>query len=334
MVSMAVLRRTKAEDHVNYLHQSARRGLGRASAPCPICRLPMREVSAAPPARGLMLDVCTRCQFIWFDPTELQRTPDPSPRPLRLPALEPSDAPPAEPIEPQPQTSRVGPDHWYQWLLALFGLPVEHGAPALRGKPWITWVISATILILSIIGFVRFRTAVEQYGLIPAQWSRLGGLTVLTSFFLHANWVHLLGNLYFLLIFGDNTEDVLGPLRYGLLLLLATAAGGALYVAANLASQVPCIGASGGISGVLVFYLLRFPHARMGVLLFRFFFYVKMPAPLFLLLWIGLQALGSFLSGGGAGVAYLAHLGGAAVGVAFWLADLVARRIPRRVEPA
>jgi membrane associated rhomboid family serine protease len=104
---------------------------------------------------------------------------------------------------------------------------------------------------------------VMQFGLVPAELWRDGGITLITSFFLHGDLFHLIGNAYFLLIFGDNVEDQLGRWRYALVVLLAALAGDLLHVAADPRDTVPCIGASGGISGVIVFYALKFPQARL-----------------------------------------------------------------------
>src|SRR5207249_4486791 len=114
-----------------------------------------------------------------------------------------------------------------------------------------------------------------------------------TSFFLHGGWVHLLGNLYFLLIFGDNVEDYLGRWRYLLLILLAMIVGDALHVLMDPRSAVPVIGASGGIAGIITFYALKFPRVRLGFL-FRFWWF-HMPAYFALIMWVLLQFVGAWL---------------------------------------
>jgi membrane associated rhomboid family serine protease len=95
--------------------------------------------------------------------------------------------------------------------------------------------------------------AVQLFGLIPAQAFRLHGLTFITSFFLHAGIIHLVGNMYFLLVFGDDAENFLGPLRYIALIALAAFVGDLLHIASAPASTIPCIGASGGIAGLITF---------------------------------------------------------------------------------
>jgi membrane associated rhomboid family serine protease len=133
----------------------------------------------------------------------------------------------------------------------------------------------------------------------------------------------LIGNVYFLLIFGDNVEDDLGPWRWLLLLTTATVAGGLLHTMLMPHSEIPCIGASGGISGIITYYALRFPHARLGIM-FRYWWYFRwlnISAFGALLLWFGLQLLIAFyVHLGLSNVGVLAHLGGAAAGaIAFLL---------------
>ena len=143
------------------------------------------------------------------------------------------------------------------------------------------------------------------------------GLTFITSFFLHGGIIHLLGNLYFLLIFGDNVEDFLGKAKYLLLIGLSAFAGDILHIVADPRAQVPSIGASGGIAGVLVYYCLQFPKAKVGLLIW--FRWIRIPVGWMLAFWVAGQILGTVkqLSGFGS-VSALAHLGGAIVGVLFW----------------
>jgi membrane associated rhomboid family serine protease len=138
--------------------------------------------------------------------------------------------------------------------------------------------------------------------------------TLVTAMFLHGDWMHLIGNMAFLWIFGDNVEDALGHFRYLLFYLLCGVGAGLVHVAANLGSTVPAIGASGAISGVLGGYLMLHPRAQVLTLFLRFM--VRMPAFVVLGLWIGFQIFSaSFESGGEAGgVAWWAHIGGFVIG--------------------
>jgi membrane associated rhomboid family serine protease len=141
--------------------------------------------------------------------------------------------------------------------------------------------------------------------------------TLLTSLFLHGSPLHLAGNMLFLWIFGDNVEEVLGTWRYLLVYLACGVMGTLAQVAANPDSMIPTLGASGAIAGVMGAYLIWFPQNQVRVLIFRFIAVV--PAVLVIGLWIVLQVwlgFGSFSQlGQQGGVAYLAHVGGAATGI-------------------
>ncbi len=136
-----------------------------------------------------------------------------------------------------------------------------------------------------------------------------------TCMFLHGGWWHLIGNMWFLLIFGNNIEDRLGHLLYAIFYVLGGLAATATHWAIDPSSTAPVIGASGAIAAVLGAYAVTFPHARIRTLLFLFVFVtvVELPAYLFLALWFGGQLLSAFGTIGGqmdGGVAWWAHVGG------------------------
>jgi membrane associated rhomboid family serine protease len=143
-------------------------------------------------------------------------------------------------------------------------------------------------------------------------------LTVLSSMFLHGGWAHIGFNMLFLWIFGNNVEDRLGRLRFAGFYLLGGASASALQWAFDRSSDVPTIGASGAIAAVLAGYLLLYPRAVVITLVG--WIPVPLPAMLFLVIWIVLQVLGAADGfgqvGGAGGVAYFAHVGGFAFGLA------------------
>lgn len=159
----------------------------------------------------------------------------------------------------------------------------------------------------------------SEWALVPARLSSGDGfLTLITSMFMHGGFMHIIGNMLFLWIFGDNLEDEMGHLRYlGFYLLCGIAAGLAQYAGAPF-SRVPMVGASGAIAGVMGGYLLLFPKARVDVLFIFIIFFKVIPFPAWLMLgiWFAMQlfaGLGSLDASGG--VAYLAHAGGFVAGV-------------------
>jgi membrane associated rhomboid family serine protease len=159
---------------------------------------------------------------------------------------------------------------------------------------------------------------IQLYGLVPDQF-RVSA--VFTSMFLHGGWLHVLGNMWFLWIFGDNVEDLLGHTKFLLFYLLCGTAAALGQVLAGPYSTVPMVGASGAIAGVMGAYLIKFPRARILTLIFVLFFIttIEVPAPLMLLLWFVMQlfsGLGSITHGlSQGGVAFFAHVGGFVTGI-------------------
>jgi membrane associated rhomboid family serine protease len=156
-------------------------------------------------------------------------------------------------------------------------------------------------------------------------------LAVLVSMFLHGSWLHVLGNMLFLWVFGNNVEDYLGRFGYVAFYLFAGLVAAATYILSNPDSITPVLGASGAIAGVMGMYLVLWPRARVTSFVPIFiFFVVSLPAALVLLTWFGLQ----FLTDPNSGVAWVAHVGGFVVGALVGLALRVLKPprppIPRR----
>lgn len=162
-----------------------------------------------------------------------------------------------------------------------------------------------------------------QYGLIPDHF-RFSN--VFTSMFLHGGWMHVLGNMWFLWIFGDNIEDILGHGKFVLFYLLCGVAAAMTQTYLSLDSRVPMVGASGAIAGVMGAYLVKFPRSRIYSLIFYIFITtIDVPAWVMLIYWFAIQ----FFSGLGSlaaptaqgGTAFFAHVGGflAGIGLIFLL---------------
>ena len=145
-------------------------------------------------------------------------------------------------------------------------------------------------------------------------------INVLTSMFLHGSWMHLLGNMWFLWLFGNNVEDAMTRVRFVIFYLACGLAAALLQVVTEPSSAVPMVGASGAISGVMGAYLVLFPRVRVYTLVPLFFIFttVALPAWVMLLYWAALQLFGGFVRIGGessGGVAFWAHVGGFIAGV-------------------
>jgi membrane associated rhomboid family serine protease len=143
-------------------------------------------------------------------------------------------------------------------------------------------------------------------------------MTMFTSMFMHGGWMHLIGNMLYLWIFGDNVEDAMGHGRFAVFYLLCGVAAVLAQALPDPSSTIPMVGASGAISGVLGAYLLLYPHARVLVAIPLGFILhtMRIPAGLVLVLWFGLQLLSSAMAQPGqGGVAFRAHIGGFVAGM-------------------
>ncbi|HEY76277.1 MAG TPA: rhomboid family intramembrane serine protease [Thermoflexia bacterium] len=163
--------------------------------------------------------------------------------------------------------------------------------------------------------------AVPYYITHPTQYP-WAPLTLVTSMFLHAGWAHLIGNMLYLWIFGDNVEDALGRIGYVLFYFAAGIAAGLAQVLVAPDSQIPGVGASGAIAGVLAVYLVLYPAAPVRVLVPGFYFMrvARVPALIVLGMWFVIQLFNGFLSLGAmtlatGGVAWFAHIGGFVAGL-------------------
>ena len=177
---------------------------------------------------------------------------------------------------------------------------------------------TAIFLYQFLLGY-RVDQFIRTWGIIP---NDLHLITLLTSMFLHGGWLHLLGNMLFLWVFGRNLEDLIGGGRFLVFYLVCGLAAGVVQVIASPYTQVPTIGASGAIAGVMGAYLIKFPRSQIDtlVLLIIFFTRLTIPAPFYLILWFGMQFVSGFESIGernytGGGVAYFAHIGGFIAGI-------------------
>jgi len=188
-------------------------------------------------------------------------------------------------------------------------------------------IATVAIILLNVAVFVLWQLpsglnrTVLQAGFVPEALTEHepGAMThLITSMFMHGGWMHLLGNMWFLWIFGKNVEDVCGHIRFVCFYVLSGAGATLLYAMFSPDSEVPLVGASGAISGVLGAYLLKFPKATVRTLVFfGFTTIINIPAFLFLLIWIGMQLYlqtASHASHQTGGVAYMAHIGGFVAG--------------------
>ena len=212
-------------------------------------------------------------------------------------------------------------------------IPLKDDNPT-RTTPFVNWTLMGLCIVVFLwqvgLGPRGNQEAIYALGVIPAvllEGARLPPeialvppeLTIFTSMFMHGGWLHLIGNMLYLWIFGDNVEDSMGHLRFIIFYLVCGTAAVFAQALPNTQSTIPMIGASGAISGVLGAYLLLYPHARVVVLIPLGFFsqVILLPAGIVLALWFGLQLLQSAVTPKDvAGIAFGAHIGGFIAGMA------------------
>jgi membrane associated rhomboid family serine protease len=175
-----------------------------------------------------------------------------------------------------------------------------------------------------------------QYGLVPVNFHFSN---ILTSMFLHAGWLHVLGNMWFLWIFGDNIEDILGHQKYLIFYLICGIAAAVTQVFFNMDSRVPMVGASGAIAGVMGAYLVKFPQSRIKTLIFFIFItFIDVPAWFMLIYWFAVQffsGIGSIAESAASdgGTAFFAHVGGFLTGILLIHLLGARQRYVRRWDP-
>ncbi len=227
--------------------------------------------------------------------------------------------------------------------------PYRDDNPTL-GTPVVTWLliglnVAVWVLVQGMGAEPLLSKSVCELGLIPGEFlgripegytlpmgpttaCELGGerslITPLSSMFLHGGWFHLIGNMWFLWLFGNNVEDSMGHVRYVVFYLLSGLAAAAAQTFINPSSPIPMVGASGAISGVMGAYVVLYPRVRVHMLVVLGFFITRIAVPAFLMLgyWFLIQILGGLPGLGGeegGGVAFWAHAGGFVTGAALIL---------------
>jgi membrane associated rhomboid family serine protease len=201
-------------------------------------------------------------------------------------------------------------------------IPIGDDNSARRLTPVVTYVLIALNALVFFLELSSGNAFIERWAFVPSRFldNPVADFpTLFTSMFMHASWVHLLGNMLYLWIFGDNVEDRLGHATFTVFYLLCGLGATFAQLAVSLGSNIPNLGASGAIAGVLGAYLLMFPRSRVNVLMGRAI--IPMPTLVVLGFWILLQvfsSVGTFTASSqteGGGVAYMAHIGGFVAGM-------------------
>lgn len=331
---------------------AAPRGLeSRHGKPCGCCERPMAEVTPFDGADAQVLDFCPDCHFVAFDPKEWFKTYTDFRESGQAASFLELHGSSSKVLQIDTSKQRQEREQYWDtfrkkskaleqfkvnyslnekdgaWrLVAMAGFPLEEWQPEFRHTPYLTWLLVVATSVISIYAFTDVLGILHRYAFVPALFPETECWRSLSSFFLHGGVLHLIANMYFLWVFGDNVEDYLGKLRYLLLLVTATYMGDVAHWALNPDSMIPCVGASGGISGIIAFYALQFPRARIAIAppivspLFALFWLIRLKVGWALLIWFGMQGLLLFLQASGlSNISAAAHLGGAAAGAIFWM---------------
>lgn len=223
------------------------------------------------------------------------------------------------------------PEARYNDLVAHYGF-VPHRLAQLNDPTLLVRVPVGSEIVQPMFGPAHERTVTVTLAPAPREIY----LSLLTCLFLHGGWLHVLGNVWFLFIFGDNVEDRLGHVPYLVFYLLGGLAASLMQWATDPVSDAPVIGASGAIAAVLGAYAVTYPWVRVRTLIFIVFYvtFVELPALIVLGLWLGVQlldGLGALRLHTSGGVAFWAHVGGFAFGAA--LMPLLSAIIPQPKPP-
>jgi membrane associated rhomboid family serine protease len=309
---------------INQLWRQAREDLDPQGRDCPYCQRPMALVRLPEEKNSYSIDICSHCLIFWFDAKELSEIPlhkqelqekadqefeQKYQKELKFLNLEKLDKQKRESFIKQTRPSLVN------FIFSIFGFPFEEDENWFSYQPFITWTLSFIMILVYVLTMIHDNQLIYSLGFIPDQAFRYFGMTTFSSFFLHASLFHVLGNLYFFLTFGDNVEDELGKFRYILLLFSAHMFGLLLHALFEPQGDIPLVGASGGISGILAYYAISFPKKKIG---FMFYFrWLSAPSWFYFGLWILMQVGNAIQQSLGAAgnVSGLGHLGGILVGI-------------------
>ena len=265
---------------------------------CPSCPRPMQEVNLCCDDGNLVLDVCRACQFVWFDPGEFEAlpakpvVPPPAGRSFSEKDREEIASAAAQKIKKDLDVPEyVFPGRVESFVTML--VPLEKG-DTVSSRPIITWILTALLLTIGIwinMDEGRLVEVVSRYTIMPGEGEGFLSLALFTHFFVHIGPLHLVVAVYCLWVCGDNVEDYLGPIDFLLLLVLSITGGVILPLLVSSYVKVEVWGAFGGLSGVLVFYLCRFPHVKFTTFDFRFGQYFTVSAGVFVAAWFGFLGL-------------------------------------------
>ena len=276
--------------------------LGDSKRHCHVCDQTLARYHLMP-GFEVEVDTCSRCSGVWIDNEELEKV-------THSPAIEKALLELDKPVKKR------------TWLFQILSqMPVEYNLKT-KVTPWATYallILNILFFISYSLGFVGEFYAYDNFSLHSDRVSNGDQLwTLLTHMYMHGGVMHLVGNMYFLYIIGDNLEEALGRSKFILYYTLCGFAAAAAQILADTSSTIPMVGASGAIAGLFGMYLLWFRHASLTLMIVV---YQKKVSPLvFFAIWLAINIFGLYTASvNGGGVAYWAHIGGFIAGIVIGL---------------
>ena len=297
---------------------------------CRVCKSKLRQVylRVDEQAPKIELDVCRRCQVFCFDPNELEQLPA-APEPVKEFKHKPNTAidlsAPMELPDDMPAFT-ADDERLSDVLLGAMGVPVDRGGGASR-QPWLTYVLlllcAAGLAVSGTYGSGQINRA---WGFIPSSAFRCGGVTFITSAFLHTGIAHFAGNIYFLWLSGRILEEILPFKKMILLFVSSLFSAKVFYLLTAVDPDIPCVGASGFIAGFMACCAVLCPCRKLSFMFrnsigFRYLTgnhnlcWIELPVWLCFILWFGFQVVCAFFLPD-SGVAFTSHIGGSLAGAA------------------
>jgi len=289
---------------------------------CPACKNTMQGFQVPFEFRSVVVDHCGSCGALWLDRGEGQKLAEIVAAAAASGALNTTSGGQAilSDDELAHSQDRERPPGMRLLLFQFFtGLPIEVFNPVYR-RPWITQSFVVLMTLIFLAQFAMFASSTERevmeflrmWGVVPelvGQGQNLHGL--LTHAFLHGSFAHLVSNMYFLWIFGDNVEDRIGRVGFIVLFVLSALSGAVLQIVFQQNATIPMVGASGAVAGLMAAYLMLFPRVKLWVMILIFPF--RIPVWIYIAFWIGVQFLMASLNVPGVG--WFAHIGGFMTGL-------------------
>lgn len=312
-------------DPVNRLWQASEHSYSENGSICRVCGNPLRQIRLqVGESEKFEIDVCRKCQVFWFDDSELDKIPVPE-EPVSLPRHAPNTAiDMSKPMDlPDNMPAFQGDDESFSdYLLAVMGIPVSKDSRYLTKIPWVTaFLILLCTIVFLLEGYFGSSNLINRFGFVPASPLRYYGATIFISAFLHSDFFHFIFNVYFLWLSGKLIEQQISTAKTILLFAVCLISSKLLYTLTTRQPDIPCVGASGFISGFMGCCAVLFPTHKLSFLFRKSRFsterlWVELPFWFCFLIWFFIQVMLALFKSED-NTAFTSHLGGGLAGIIF-----------------